>query len=105
MFNWIWGCGNGAYLSLFALIPVFRIAWWFVCGARGNVWAWKSGKFKDLDTFLTTQRTWNIAGLITFFICIGVVVLFILSIVLAWAPAYTMLEQEGYTDFGDYRWD
>jgi hypothetical protein len=106
MYNWIWGCGNGAYLSLLSLIPIFNIVWIFVCGARGNVWAWKSGKFKDLDTFLTTQRTWNIAGLITFLITLVIVVVEIIVIVFGVLSlsSLPMLDQGGYTDFGDYNW-
>ncbi|MDR1496053.1 MAG: hypothetical protein LBS67_03940 [Clostridiales Family XIII bacterium] len=82
--NWIWGCSNGAYLALLYFIPVFGwFVWPFVCGARGNIWAWKSGKFKDLDTFLTTQRTWNIAGIILF--CIGLLQVLLVILIVAGA--------------------
>jgi hypothetical protein len=106
MFNWIWGCGNGAYLSLLALIPIFQVIWWFVCGARGNIWAWKSGKFKDLDTFLAVQRTWNTAGLISFFVTLVLIVIEIVVIALGLLSlsSLSMLDQGGYTDFGDYNW-
>jgi nitrogen fixation-related uncharacterized protein len=106
MYSWIWGCGNGAYLTLLSLVPVLNIVWVFVCGARGNLWAWKSGKFKDLDTFLTTQRTWNTAGVITFIITVVVLAIEIIVIALGLLSlsSLSMLEQGGYTDFGDYNW-
>lgn len=62
MFSYLWGIGNHATLTLLCLIPVFQWVWWFVCGAKGNEWAWKSGKFKDLETFKAVQETWNNAG-------------------------------------------
>ncbi|MDR2163396.1 MAG: hypothetical protein LBO70_05575 [Clostridiales Family XIII bacterium] len=102
MLNWIWGCGNGAYLTLLCLIPVFNIVWVFVCGARGNVWAWKSGKFKDLGTFLTTQRTWNIAGIICF--CIFIVYLLIVIVTISMGVAM-MLPWDGImngTEYAEY---
>jgi Trk-type K+ transport system membrane component len=108
MLNWIWGCGNGAYLALLCLVPILNIVWVFVCGAKGNEWAWKSGKFKDLDTFLTTQRTWNIAGIILFVILIAYIAICIIFIALGislfsqgwWGDAIN-----GRTWYGDYRYD
>ncbi|MDR1292831.1 MAG: hypothetical protein LBJ91_05510 [Clostridiales Family XIII bacterium] len=104
--NWIWGCGNGAYLALLCLIPFFNIVWIFVCGVKGNEWAWKSGKFKDLDTFLTTQRTWNIAGLIMFIINIAYIVIIIVMVfnIVLWG-SLSLFDQGGYGyDFEDYNW-
>ncbi len=70
MFNAFWGIGNSAYMALLALIPYFNFIWVFVCGAKGNEWAWKSGQFKSVDEFLTVQRTWNKAGYVYFIIMI-----------------------------------
>jgi hypothetical protein len=97
--NWIWGCGNGAYLALLCLIPGFNLVWVFVCGAKGNEWAWKSGKFKDLDTFLTTQRTWNIAGIILFCLSLLYVVVIIVSIVIGLMPWTDFVDDMGYREY------
>jgi hypothetical protein len=70
MFNIIWGIGNRAYLTLLTIIPFFGIVWWFVCGARGNRWAWETGNFRDVETFLAAQRTWNRAGIFAFILWI-----------------------------------
>ncbi|MDR0850899.1 MAG: hypothetical protein LBN36_00235 [Clostridiales Family XIII bacterium] len=78
MFNYIWGIGNHAYLPLLCLIPCFGTIWIFVCGALGNQWAWKSGEFKDLETFLAVQRTWNRAGFVYFIVCCVVIGLYLL---------------------------
>lgn len=77
-----WGIGNKTYLPLLCLIPVFNVIWVFVCGAKGNEWAWKSGMFSDLETFRATQATWNRAGLVVFILILSLVVLYILLAVL-----------------------
>jgi hypothetical protein len=105
MYNWIWGCSNGAYLALLTLVPILGwFVWPFVCGALGNTWAWKSGKFKDLETFLTVQKTWNIAGIITFVITVVFIVIEIISFVfLVSTPWDGMLDSiDSYTDYGDF---
>jgi hypothetical protein len=104
--NWLWGCGNGAFLALLCLIPVFNFVWAFVCGARGNVWAWKSGKFKDLDAFLATQRTWNIAGIILFCIFVFSVLVMIGTMVagLSMIPWSDMIEDAGGSEYEWYEW-
>lgn len=80
MFNAIWGIGNYNYLPLLCFIPLFNLVWVFVCGIKGNEWAWKSGRFTNLDDFIATQETWNRAGRICFFIMLGIIVLYILLI-------------------------
>ena len=42
MFNIAWGIGNNSYLTLLCLIPLFNLVWIFICGAKGNEWAWKN---------------------------------------------------------------
>ena len=69
MYN-IWGLGNKTYLPLMCLIPIFNIVWIFVCGTKGNEWAWKKENYKDTDTFLAVQKTWNRAGIFQFVITI-----------------------------------
>lgn len=66
--NGYWGIGNKCYLSLLVLIPLFGLIWIFVCGFKGNGWAWKKGNYSSIEEFLLVQNTWNRAGLIvTFF--------------------------------------
>lgn len=80
MFNIYWGIGNRTYLPLLCLIPIFNIVWIFVCGFKGNEWAWQSGNFnyqEDVDLFKQTQRTWNLAGIWAFIIQMVVFVLVI----------------------------
>jgi hypothetical protein len=106
--NWIWGCGNGAYLALICLIPVFGwFIWPFVCGARGNIWAWKSGKFKDLDTFLTAQRTWNTAGFVFFWVYVALIILEVIVIALniALLAPFGGFGDTGFSEFEYNAWD
>ena len=69
-FNWgafvmnvFWGIGNKSYLTLWCLVPFFNLIWMFVCGFKGNEWAWNSGCFKTVEEFEATQKTWNRAGI------------------------------------------
>lgn len=70
-FNWgaftmsiFWGIGNECYLSLLTLIPIFGFIWQFVCGFKGNEWAWEKGGFRDMEEFSKIQGTWNKAGFV-----------------------------------------
>lgn len=81
MFNITWGFGNKAYLPLLCLIPLFNLVWVFVCGFKGNEWAWKKGDYQDVATFLAVQKTWNRAGLIGFIIGIAVLILYIFVVI------------------------
>lgn len=62
MLNMWWGIGNRAYLPLLCLIPVFGFVWMFVCGAKGNEWAWKAGPYNDPVLFNYVQEPWTRAG-------------------------------------------
>jgi hypothetical protein len=76
-----WGIGNKVYLSLLRFIPIFGIIWAFVCGAKGNEWAWKKGGYgpNDMEAFKKTQKTWGRAGLFAFiFFVISYVLLIII---------------------------
>ncbi|MDA3730098.1 ribonuclease G [Niameybacter massiliensis] len=68
IFNIWWGVGNKTYLPLLCLIPYFNFIWMFVCGFKGNEWAWKSNNYQheDLQKFLTIQKTWNRGGIAKF---------------------------------------
>ncbi|MGL4798001.1 MAG: hypothetical protein ACRCWY_01190 [Cellulosilyticaceae bacterium] len=90
-FNMAWGIGNRCYLPFLCLIPYFNLVWCFVCGFKGNEWAWKNGNYKpeDLEKFLTIQNTWNRGGIAQFiFAAIGFVLAIIINIFfLALTPA------------------
>lgn len=80
-FNAFWGIGNKTYLPLLCFIPYFNFIWAFVCGFKGNEWAWKSGKYtpNDIEKFLTIQNTWNRGGLARFiFSMVITIIVFIL---------------------------
>ena len=64
--TWIWGVFNGVLISLLVLIPGFVVVWAFVLGAKGNEWAWRNKKWDSIEHFRSTQRPWNIAGIVLF---------------------------------------
>lgn len=80
MFNITWGFGNKSYLPLLCLIPVFNIIWVFVCGFKGNEWAWQKCDHKDIEIFQAVQKSWNRAGLVAFVIAIIFIVLYFVFI-------------------------
>ena len=77
MFNMIWGIGNKSYLTFLCLVPFLNIVWVFVCGAKGNQWAWDSGCFKTADEFDAAQATWNRAGIASFILYVFFIVVYI----------------------------
>lgn len=85
-FNIYWGFGNRTYLPLLCLIPVFNIVWVFVCGFKGNAWAWQNGNYRkaDLEHFLQLQHTWSRAGIFAFIfqVVLGIVLYAIYAVVL-----------------------
>ena len=60
--SWIWGIGNKSFNTFFALIPYFGFIWMFVCGAKGNEWAWENKKWASVEDYNNTQRKWAIIG-------------------------------------------
>lgn len=80
MFNMFWGIGHKSYLPLLCFIPIFNIVWIFVCGFKGNEWAWQNGDYKDAESFLENQKTWNRAGLAAFIFSILGIFLYIIFI-------------------------
>lgn len=91
MLNIYWGIGNRAYLTLLCLIPFFNIVWIFICGAKGNEWAWKEGNYKSSEEFFRVQDTWNRAGFVAFIITIVVLVVYILFFALVGASMMSMM--------------
>lgn len=80
MYSIFWGIGNKTYLPLLNLIPIFNFVWIFVCGFKGNEWAWQKGDYQDVETFQAVQATWNRAGLAQFIIGIAGLVLYVIFI-------------------------
>lgn len=85
MFNIWWGIGNKTYLPLLCFIPYFNLIWMFVCGFKGNEWAWKSGNYRptDIQKFLTIQKTWNRGGIwqFVFSLCLTLLLIVLYSII------------------------
>ncbi len=61
--NWIWGIGNNSYRPFLTFIPIVGLIMPFVCGAKGNKWAWTNKRWDSVDHFKSTQRKWAIAGI------------------------------------------
>ena len=78
MFNYVWGIGHRTYLPLLVLIPFFNLVWVFICGAKGNQWAWKNGNYGSAEEFMKMQESWNRAGFVSFIITIAVLVVYFL---------------------------
>ncbi|MDR2157133.1 MAG: hypothetical protein LBO81_05080 [Clostridiales Family XIII bacterium] len=96
MYSFMWGIGNHAYLALICLIPCFgTFVWPFVCGAIGNQWAWKSGEFKDVETFLAVQKTWSRAGIVGFIIVVGFTLLYIILIAVIGSSLFSLFSNLG----------
>lgn len=75
-FSWIWGIANKSYLTLLTLIPCFNFVWMFVCGFKGNEWAWKNKSWTSIEEFTQVQKKWaTISNII-----VGIIL--VLSIVL-----------------------
>ena len=96
MFNVYWGVANNALMALLCLVPFFGIVWMFICGAKGNTWAWKSGKFKDIETFVAIQETWSRAGLLSFVFSLASI---LLCIIISIFFIYFFITLEGFGIF------
>lgn len=79
--NIIWGIGNKTYLPLLCLIPLFNLVWVFICGFKGNEWAWRDGNYTDVETFKQVQKTWSRAGIAMFIIQIAIILLYLAFVV------------------------
>lgn len=69
--GWSWGAyvltvpfgiGNGVYLSLLSLIPIFGFFWRFVCGAKGYEWAQNAKTYFPVESFNEVMESWDRAG-------------------------------------------
>jgi len=79
--TWIWGVCNGVLIALLCLIPFFNLAWAIVLGIKGNEWAWRNKKWDSIEHFKSTQRPWNIAGIVIFAISMVAIVVIIPAVV------------------------
>lgn len=93
MFNIIWGIGNRSYLTLLCLIPIFNIVWIFVCGAKGNQWAWQKGNYASAEEFMKVQQTWNRAGLAWFILMIVMIIIYVIILASLFASLVTSYGQ------------
>ncbi len=69
LLTWIWGIGNGVWISFLVLVPCLGVIWPFVLGFKGNEWAWQKRNWESVEEFKRVQKKWAIAGLIVF-VCI-----------------------------------
>ena len=72
--TWIWGIFNGVLISLLCLIPFFSLAWAIVLGIKGNEWAWRNKRWDSVEHFKSTQRPWNIVGIVLFVIALAAII-------------------------------
>jgi len=56
--GWSWGA--------FSLNWIWGLAWAIVLGIKGSEWAWRNKKWDSIEHFESTQRIWNIAGIVVF---------------------------------------
>jgi len=70
--NWIWGIGNNSLIALLCLVPIVNLVMIFVCGAKGNEWAWRNKRWQSIEHFKRVQKNWATVGLILF--VIGIII-------------------------------
>ena len=105
MFNIWWGIGHKVYLPLLCLIPIFNIVWIFICGAKGNEWAWKTGVYSTPEDLIKSQVSWNRAGFVYFIISIVLIVLYVLFFASMFVALIGDYGQELLNDDGGYNYD
>lgn len=96
-FTWLWGVFNKSFITLWFILVTclcnlindgelvfgrillcaciclpFQI--WF--GIKGNEWAWKNKRWKNIKHFNRVQRIWGVIGATIFFISWGSLILF-----------------------------
>ena len=89
-FKWKWGAfmmpfqfgiGTKAYMTLLIFVPFLNIIWPFVCGAKGEEWAYVAGCFINDDEFKGAMRTWNRSGKVMFIIFIVGIALYLFTLI------------------------
>jgi hypothetical protein len=91
MLNWIWGIGNNTLIALLTFVPLVNFVMIFVLGAKGNEWAWRNKRWRDVEHFRQAQRTWGLAGLgvLAFGVLLAVGVFFAVTGLMKSSEAYT----------------
>jgi hypothetical protein len=74
LLNWIWGVGNNTFVALLALIPLVGFVMMFVLGAKGSRWAWRNGRWDNVEHFKRVQRRWAICGAVVWIASIVLIV-------------------------------
>ena len=59
-----WAIGNRVWVGLLLFVPFVNIFMVFALGAKGNEWAWKTGRFTSVAQFKRVQRIWRNVGLL-----------------------------------------
>lgn len=70
--TWIWGLFNKSYWTLLTFIPYFGVLWSFVCGYKGNEWAWKNKEWESVEQFHIIQKKWGLYSSIFVVICLTI---------------------------------
>ena len=78
MFSIFFGFATKAWLCFLTLVPLVNIVWPFVCGAKGEKWAWETGEY-DFNAFQVMVKSWNRAGLFAFILAVVVIVINIVA--------------------------
>ena len=74
LLTWIWGVGNGVFISLLVFVPFFGVLIMpFVLGAKGSAWAWRNRRWDSIEHFKRVQRLWAIWGVVVWLGLIGLV--------------------------------
>ncbi|NJL60922.1 MAG: serine/threonine protein kinase [Methylacidiphilales bacterium] len=60
---WCWVWTNQVWIGLLCFFPSIGFLMAIALGAKGNEWAWKSRRWRNIEHFKQHQRGWAIAGL------------------------------------------
>lgn len=91
--NWIWGLFNGCwwmiliffgivllYLGFFILGFIAHISVMLLFGFKGRRWAWENRSWSSVESFVSTQHTWDIVGLVFFIIWLLSIILGVIGL-------------------------
>lgn len=82
LLTFIWGVGNGVYVSLLAMIPGINLIMAVVLGIKGNEWAWRKNKCLTITEFKKQQRLWAKWGVVSIIIITIAAIVIIRQIVI-----------------------
>ncbi|OQB05844.1 MAG: hypothetical protein BWY19_00728 [bacterium ADurb.Bin212] len=82
LLTFIWGVGNGIYISLLAIIPGVNIIMAVILGIKGNEWAWRKNKCLTITEFKKQQKLWAKWGVVSIVIISIASVLLVRQIVI-----------------------